>query len=313
MSEMSFFRKEDLSVYHYMKEIALANFIETEEEISLELMPEICDIDSFVYEAITTMEPGPTERGRGWVYFDCVSGTNCNYVTVTGTDAHGNYLSSGVPEQSNRITVYENGTPLSASEYMIDYIDGRIITTRKLTNPTITYDWYLISLVDEWATIEASKPPVVVIDMHGVDKAGYQLGGGKKSTRKVDFHIFAGGTAERNDIAEAIYDSLYLRSCLLQDFPNGSPLDYDGTFYGRRSKTNKLTYLYNRTPVSNTSRLYFENVTARHVNLPLLMSRGRDEVLLSDLNAYRSKVSCDLVLYDDRIPQRVYPTCEENC
>lgn len=312
---MSFFRKEDLSIYHYIKEAVLSCFVETEEDVPLELMPEICDIDSFVYEAKTSMEPNPVERGRGWAYFDCVSGTNdiCGYVMVSGTDPQGNFLTSGVPEQSNRVAVYEDGVLLSPTEYMIDYIDGRIVTQRKLINPTVTYDWFIISLVDEWATVEASDPPVVVIDMHGVDKTGYQLGGGKKSTRKVDFHIFAGGTAERNDIVEALYDGLYLRSCMLQDFPNGSPLDYDGTFHGRRDNSNKLTYLYNRTGISNTSRLYFDNVTARHVNLPILMTRGQDDVFLSDLNAYRSKVSCELILYDDRIPQRIYPNCEENC
>jgi hypothetical protein len=30
------------------------------------------------------------------------------------------------------------------------------------------------------------------------------------------------------------------------------------------------------------------------------MTRGRDEVMLSDLNAYRSKVSFDMFSYDDR-------------
>ena len=195
---------------------------------------------------------------------------------------------------------------------MIDYIDCRIVANRKLSNPTVTYYWNYVSVVDEWAVVEASDPPVVVIDMHGVDKAGYQLGGGKKSIRKVDIHIFACQTAERNDIVDVLYDGLYLKSCMLQNFPNGSPLDYDGTFHGRRNQgdpINKLTYLYNREGVENVSRLQFENVTARHVNLPLLMTRGKDEVMLSDLNAYRSKVSFDMILYDDRNIGRTYPTC----
>lgn len=317
MSEMGLFRKEDLSLTSYIKEVVLSGFIEHETTIPLQFMSEISDsdVDSYVYEALTEMIPSPSERGRGWVYFDCVSGTNnyeC-YNTVSGTDPEGNQI-YGIPEQSEKIIVYENGIILSDSEYMIDYIDCRIITERKLNNPTVTYDWYYVSCVDEWAIVEASEPPVVVVDIHGVDKVGYQLGGGKRSIRKVDIHIFASSPAERNDIVEILYDNLYLKSCMLQDFPNGSPLDYDGTFYGRREvkKLNKLTYLYNRVGIQNTSRLQFEKVVARHVDLPLLMTRGRNEVFLSDLNAYRSKISFDMILYDDRNIGRTYPTCG-NC
>ena len=195
--------------------------------------------------------------------------------------------------------------------YMVDYIDGRIITERPLVKPAyVDFDWNYISVVDEWAAIEAADPPVVVIDMHGTDKAGYQLGGGKKATRKVDIHVFATDPAERNDIVETIYDGLYNRGCPLYDFPTGSVLDYDGTFYGRRTLDTtsgtaeeiKLTYLFDRTTASGVSRLFFDAVTARHVNLPLIMTRGRDEVMLSDLNAYRSKVSFDMFSYDERYP-----------
>lgn len=316
MSEMQLFRKEDLSLASYIKDTVLSGFVEYETDISLQLMPDICDVDSYVYETLSEMIPVPSERGRGWLYFDCVSGTNnyqC-YNTVSGTDFKGNQI-NGIPEQSNRVIVYENGIVTPESDYMIDYIDCRIVANRKLNQPTVTYYWNYVSLVDEWAVIEASDPPVVVIDMHGVDKAGYQLGGGKRSARKVDIHIFASEPAERNDLVDTLYDGLYLKSCMLQNFPNGSPLDYDGTFHGRRDQNdpiNKLTYLYNREGVQNISRLQFENVTARHVNLPLLMTRGKDEVMLSDLNAYRSKVSFDLVLYDDRNIGRTYPTCG-NC
>ena len=200
-------------------------------------------------------------------------------------------------------------------EYMVDYIDARIISQRKLVQPSITFKWNYVSVVDEWAAIEAADPPVIVIDMHGTDKAGYQLGGGKKATRKIDIHVFASNPAERNDIVEALYDGLYNRSCPLYDFPTGSVLDYDGTFYGRRDledrygtniPDNKLTYLYDRRHVSHISQLYFDTVIARHVNLPLVMSRGRDEVMLSDLNAYRSKVSFDMFSYDDRNTGREY-------
>jgi hypothetical protein len=322
--EMSNLRKEDLSLYLHIKDMVLRKFTEKEEYVPLRLMPELCGQDSNVYEIVTDLEPSPTERGRGLVYFDPPSGTlPCEpYPSVSGLNGDGE-SAYGTPEQSSSITLYEmvqpilcegitvmSGTEVDWRDYMIDYIDGRIIVPYKLTNAAVTFTWNYVSVVDEWAAIEAADPPVVVIDVSGTDKAGYQLGGGKKATRKVDIHVFASNPAERNDIVETLYDGLYNKSCPLYNFPTGSILDYDGTFYGRRNladrfypaeiPNNKLTYLFDRDHVRMVSRLHFDSVVARHVNLPLVMSRGRDEIMLSDLNAYRSKVSFDMFSYDDR-------------
>lgn len=304
--EMKSLRKEDLSLYHYIKDIVLADFIETEELINLDLMPELCGQNSYVYEAVLTdMEPSPIERGRGFVYFDTpVSGTNCEpFPSYSGTNGDGDFA-YGTPEQSSNVIVLENGTDVVPwQNYMVDYIDCRIISTTKLENPYVTFKWNYVSVVDEWAAIEASNPPVVVIDANSTEKGPYQLGGGKRTVRKVDIHVFGSNTAERNDIVETLYDGLYLRSCPVYNFNTGSVLDYDGTFYGRRDidyGDNKLTYLFDREKVSNVSSLMFDNVTAKHVNLPLVMTRGTDEVMLSDLNAYRSKVSFEMFSYDDR-------------
>jgi len=321
MSEMSILRKEDLSLYSYIKESILRNFVELDLDVPLALMPDLCSYDSYVYQAVTSIIPSPVTRGRGWLYFDTVSsGTSCDlYTDLVGLNGDGD-SAMGLPEQSDMVTIYENTTTISGTvrtivsgtEYMIDYVDGRIITERKLVNPTVDYFWHYVSIVDEWAAIQAADPPVIVIDMYGTDKTGYQLGGGRKSTRKVDIHIFASDPAERNDLVETIYNGVYLKSCKLLDFKTGTALDYDGTFYGRRDLDarydagelnvfdNKLTYLYDRAIVENISRLYFDNVSSRHVSLPLIMTRGKDEAMLSDLNAYRAKVSFDLYCYDDR-------------
>lgn len=313
MSEMSILRKSDLSLYLYLKDTVLRDFIEVENYISLELMAEMSSANSYVYEAVTSMDPIPTDPGRGWVYFDTVSGTiNCTpFSSVSGTNGDGD-IAWGTPEQSEMVTVYETsvGGTLSLvpwQDYMIDYIDGRIISSRALEDPCVTYHWNYVSVVDEWATIEAATTPVAVIDIHGTDKKGYQLGGGKKVIRKVDIHIFASDPAERNDLVEAIYDGLYNKSCPIYDFVTGSVLDYDGTFYGKRNlldripnPTNKLTFLFDRETVSNMTSLYFDSVTSRHVNLPILISQSGNQIMLSDLNAYRSKVSFDLMVYDDR-------------
>lgn len=307
--EMRSLRKEDLSLYYYIKDTVLIDFVEKEELADLALMPEMCGINSFVYECSSSLEPSPTERGRGWRYFDPpTGGTNCEpFPTFSGLNGDGD-TAVGTPEQSEQVAVFETTSSglglVSPSEYMIDYIDGRIVAARKLNSPKVTYHWNFVSVVDEWAAIEASDPPVIVIDVNGTDKTGYQLGGGKKATRKVDIHIFATDPANRNDIVETLYDGLYLKSCPLYNFTTGTVLDYDGTFYGRRDTLypeNKLTYLFDRDLTTGISKLFFDSVVARHVNLPLVMSRGRDEIMLSDLNAYRSKVSFDLYSYDDRI------------
>lgn len=311
--EMKNLRKEDLSLYLYIKDTILVDFLEVEEYAPLVLMPELCEQSSYVYQCSEIFEPSPSERGRGWVYFDSPSGgLPCEpYPSVSGLNGDGD-PAFGTPEQSNKVILYETtNSGLSVvdwRDYMIDYVDCRIISLRKFNSPRITYTWNYVSVVDEWAAIVASDPPVVVVDVSGTDKGGYQLGGGKRTTRKVDIHIFASNTAERNDLSETLYDGLFNKSCPIYNFPTGSVLDHDGTFYGRRALTdrianpqNKLTYLFDRSKVSNVSPLYFDSVSARHINLPLIMSQGRDEVMLSDLNAYRSKVSFDMFSYDDRI------------
>lgn len=301
--EMKKLRKEDISLYFYIKDVILCNFIEKEELISLALMEELSSTTSFVYTALTDMIPSPTERGRGWVYFDESSdGDVCGgfYSTISGSRADGATV-MGVSEQSDRITVYDTTATgiISNSEYMIDYLDGRVVTSGTVTPAYIDYYWNYVSVVDEWAAIEAADPPVVVIDIHGTDKGGYQLGGGKMITRKVDIHIFAYSSAERNDLVETIYNGLYLKSAPVLELPLGTVLDYDGTWYWRKNSMNKSQTLFDITTVSGISNMRFDKVTARHVSLPLVMTRSRDEVMLSDLNAYRSKISFDLVHYTD--------------
>lgn len=283
---MTLLRKEDLSLYYYIKDVVLCDFFEQELSVPLDLMPSISTTTSYVYQADTTMLPKPTERGRGWVYFDTSSGTLCTggYSTI---------------EQKERIVVYDSlGNIIPDTSYMIDYIDGRVVTSGTVTPASIDYYWHYVSVVDEWAAVEAANAPVVVIDIQGTDKDGYQLGGGRKVTRKVDLHIFASSTAERNDLVDRVFDGLYLKSSPLLDFPEGGVLEYDGTFYNRRNVMDKDVTPFDRSTVSTViGNMEFNKVTSRNVNLPLIMTRGRDEVMLSDLNAYRSKISFELVYY----------------
>jgi len=286
--EMTMFRKEDLSLYYYIKDIVLCNFLEVEEGVPLSLMEGLSSTTTYVYEALTEMVPTPIERGRGWVYLDTASGTGTTCPSLTSA-----------VEQSNRVTVYDSlAGVISDSEYIVDYIDGRVITSGTVTPATVDYYWNYVSVVDEWAAIEAADPPVIVIDMHGTDKGGYQLGTGVKVTRKVDIHIFATSTAERNDLVDTIFNGLYLKSFPIYDFPKGGILDYDGLFYNRRNNMDKTATPFDDTIVAGIiGNMEFNKVTSRHINLPLIMSRGRNEVQLSDLNAYRSKISFEIDYY----------------
>lgn len=288
-SEMTLLRKEDLSLYYYIKNSILCDFIEQDLNVPLTYMEMMSNTNSYVYEARSIADPNPTDYGRGWVYFDAASGTGCRYVAPT-------------IEQRNRVVVYNaNGDIIPDNEYMIDYVDGRVITSGTTSSgvpATVDYFWNYVSVVDEWSAVEAAEAPVLVVDIYGSDKEGYQLGAGRKVTRKIDIHVFGSDPAERNDLVDHIFDGLYLKSTPLYDFPAGGVLDYDGTFYGRRENMNKLSTPFDRTKVASViGNMEFDKVTSRHVNLPLIMTRGTDEVMLSDLNAYRSKISFDLVYY----------------
>jgi len=308
--EMSSMRKEDLSLYHYIKEVVLLNFIEFDEMIPLTYIPKLSSVDNdadpltnvLVYAAETNAFPNPIERGRGWVYFDTVSGTSTTpcqpYTIVSGTRADGLPV-SGTPEQSEMVIVYDSDfNVISGTSYMIDYIDGRIVTDDATLKPAyVSYHWFYVSTVDEWETVQSANPPIVVIDIFGTDKTGYQLGAGKKVFRRVDLHVFGSSSAERKDVVEALFDGLYLKSCPLYDFPLGDVLEYDGTFYGRKNNNNKLTSLFDRTSNKNViGNLEFDKVSARNIGQPPILSRNREEVM-SDLNAYRAKVSFDLISY----------------
>ena len=306
-------RREDLSLFQYIKNTALRDYIEKEEQVELELVS--AEPGSYVYQAVSTMIPSPFSRGRGWCYFDCPSldsngdciysvDTTCvpEFIMVSGTDALGN-LCVGTPEQDYRITVYdETLNTISGSEYLIDYVDGRIIMDNDLTVPTlIDYSWYYVSVVDQWDYVEAASVPVVVVDMYGTDKTGYQIGAGKKVKRKANIHIFATSQSERDDLIEVLYDSLYNKSAPVYEFTTGDVLAHDGTFFGRAENMNKLTSLFNRITLNDENILHgsmmFTNVSARHISLPLLGPIVKTDITQSELNAYRAVISFDVETY----------------
>ena len=279
-------RKEDASVNLYLKDIVLAEFIEFQEKDSLVYSDSLSNDIYKVYTIETEVEPSPFARGRGIVYFDDL--TNTPLVCST--------TYSGTPEQSTRVVVYDDSlSVIPDSSYIVDYLDGKILMVDDIEPFYIDYYWNYVGIVDDWPLIHTTRPPVVSLELSSTKKEGYQLGGGKKVTRKGSIYIFASTASERKDLEEVLYDGLYLKSCALYDFPEGTILDYDGTFKGRKENTDKSTNLFLRTTVSGTSNLKFDNVEMRHINLPVTESYNNS--IPSSINAYRSRINFDLTSY----------------
>ena len=268
---MKALRREDVSLHHYIRNHVLSDFIEEETSIPLKYVnDESCSPVSYVYQVQTDMLPLPTSRGRGLVYLD------------NATD---------IVEQTNSITVYDSSmTVINNSNYMIDYIDGRVIAASSSIVPAyVDYKWHYVSIVDEWLDIqEVSDPPIVSIGISDFSKKGFQLGGGKFVPRRVDINIFASNSAEKDDLTEVIFDGLYLKSCAYQTFPKGTMLDWNGTW-----NTN-----YEYSTVGGSCNLKFDNVASTTVRVSL-NTPSDDDLVLGDLNRYRSRISFDMFHYEE--------------
>lgn len=279
-------RQEDTSTYLYIKDIVLSNFIELQEKDTLIYSSNLSDDTYSVYTIDSFMEPSPFSRGRGIVYFD-----DLTYEPLVCSTTY-----SGTPEQSTRVTLYDDTLNIILEDnYIVDYVDGKVLMLNNTVPSYIDYYWNYVGLVDEWSLVNTSKAPVIAIDINTTKKEGFQLGGGKKITRKGSLIIFASSSAERNDISEVLYDGLYLKSCPLYGFEQGTVLDYDGTFRGRKSNLDKETNLFSRTTISGSSNLKFENVEMKHISLPL--TDISDNNIPSNINAFRSRINFELVSY----------------
>jgi hypothetical protein len=263
-------RKEDLSLNHFIRFSILDEYIETDANVSLTYLPDISTTGSYVYQAESTRTPLPNDLGRGIVYID-------SYSDVT--------------EQQNAVTVYDGvGSVISGSKYLIDYVDNRIVVSGTVTPAAVTYKYFYVSLVNEWEDLEAAGVPVIAVNLESFEKVGFQLGGGKRVPRRGHLHIFASTRAERDDLAELLYDGINEKCCPNQNWPQGSMIDWNGTF--------NENYVYET--IQYSSNLHFENVKARNINPPLVREvPTRDITMLSDLNRYRARIDFDMFYWKE--------------
>ena len=262
-------RREDLSIHHFVRFNILNEYIETDSNVALSFLPDVSTTGSYVYQADSNRFPPPNSFGRGWSYID----------------AYGD-----ITEQTSTITVYDEfDNVISGSEYMVDYADGRIITSGTVEPVKVTYKYFYVAQVGEWNEVEASDVPVVVVDIEITEKEGFQLGGGKRVPRRGHFHIFATNQAERDDLIEMLYDGIYNKCCPNQNWTKGAMLDWNGTF--------NHDYVYEL--IQYHSALMFENVIARTLSIPLRRIPSEDMDMLSDLNRYRGRIDFDVFHWEE--------------
>ena len=256
---------EYLSTYYFLKnDILSTEFIEQELNVSLSL-----NSSTSLYTADSIMLPSPVGRGRGWSYFDTVSGSS-----VINTSQ----------EQTGRVVVYKTGgAEIDTSDYEINYVLGGIDYTGVGGEIPLTADYFFnyVSILDAWPGTDIPELPVVSLDMVDVDKRGYQLGSGKENVRPTRIDIFGSSSRELRELTEYIYEGFYKKCISSLDFTYGEPLDYDGKYSVGWASTINST-------LTGYSPMRCDNVKARRVNLP---------VSYSDINRFRSVITFDLISY----------------
>jgi hypothetical protein len=262
-------RKEDLSFHHYLRFNVLNEYIEEDTAVPLVYSATLSTAGSNVYEAQSTRSPSPTSLGRGWVYMDAYGDTT---------------------EQTTMVTVYDaSSAVISGTDYLIDYIDGRIVTSGVVVPAKVTYKYFYVSLVNDWEDVHVADVPVISVLFDDYEKQGFQLGGGQYIPRRCHLQIFASDQAERDDLLEMVFDGLHQKCCPNQNWTHGTIIDWNGTF--------NEDYTYEL--VQYRSSLHFENMKGRIIYPPLLRMTTSDYTMLSDLNRYRARIDFDLYHYKE--------------
>lgn len=269
-------RLEDMSLQHYIKDSILPlKWVEKVVNAPLKF-----NETKQRFETDIVWLPNFLDEGRGWVFFDPVGTTSAVLNSIPGT------------EQTTRVTVFnENMTIIDSSNYTINYLDGSIVVPGGKVTPqgiptTIDFTQYYVSVIDGWPGTSPPELPIVAVEIKDFKKKPFQLGGGRKSVRNVAIHVFATSSAERDDLTEFLFDSLFNRHVAAIDFRQGEPLNYDGTF----NPTFSGSLL--KLNVNDDALFYFHNVTAVNIN-------ARQD--FSDINRWRSKITFTMESFRDAL------------
>jgi hypothetical protein len=231
-------RKEDLSVYLYIKEnlvnpqycelTTAATLTQDGTKWVLEYPEELTEL-----KIVPFARNGFTGAGRGIPYFD-FSDSGSDFST----------------EQTTNITVYNGVTPITG--YTTNYIYGYVETDQDLTGCTADYQWCLASVVDEFPHENITGTPVISIENVTGHTSPLQLGIGEIRNADWNLQIFASNKGERDDLLDIIFDGLHNKRCPIYDLSGGLPLLKSGFFNTNFSTT--LVPAYSSLFFSNTKR-----------------------------------------------------------
>lgn len=271
-------RKEDISVYLYIKDIVIGprySEVSTGESLTL-VSTNTWDIG---YDYDLGMHPfrrrvitDPVNNtyvdysglGRGILYFDYI-GETCLF---------------GV-EQQNIVKVY-NGLD-TATDYKVNYITGQIISSQDLTNYLVDYEWNYVSVIDSWPYDDVPPLPFVCIDMQKANKLPLQLGGGDIRDGYWNIQIFARNKGERDDLMDLIYDNVYQRRCPLYLLSSGLPL-----------QNGQYNEMFDSSVHNTYTSLFFENIRKNLTGLPQWGFYEQEQV-----NRYRAEITFDTRTYSN--------------
>jgi hypothetical protein len=270
-------RKEDISVYLYIKDTVIGPRypeIATEESLTLTSTVNTWDIGydiglgfnpfkrKVLVDPVKQVYKDYSGLGRGLLYFDYI-GETCLF---------------GV-EQQDRVKVYDGST--IASNYKINYITGQVVTSDDLTDYLVDYEWNYVSVIDSWPYEDVPSLPFISVDSQQAKKSPLQLGGGDIRDGYWNVQIFANNKGERDDLMDLVYDNLYLRRCPLYLLPAGLPLQ-NGLYNEMFDSSLHDTY----------TSLFFENVQKRLSGLPQWGFYEQEKV-----NRYRAEITFDTKTY----------------
>ena len=255
---MQLTRKEDISLYLYLKDIVIGpEYMEISEGETLTL------VSPGVWEMGHLTNLCPLRRGRcsglgrGVLYFDVT-----DYCCIFGT------------EQSDIVKVYKGVD--EETSYSVNYIDGQILSSSNLTDYKVDYWWNYVAVIDAWPNDDVPPLPVVSLLLVEGDKLPLQLGGGDIRNAFWNIQIFGSNKGERDDLMDIIYDSLYNKRCQIYDLATGLPLGRDGTF--NSSFSSNLHEYY--------KSLHFENVKKSLSGLPQWGFYSQEQI-----NRYRAEIT----------------------
>lgn len=174
----------------------------------------------------------------------------------------------------------------SGSLAYIDYKNGTVYYSGSKTNSiSVTYDYYSVYVQDgfpdwgedikDWGDM---RLPLISIDYSSRRNTPFQLGGGYMQDRSFIIDIVANSDSQRDDLVDAIEQSLRYDYINTINYSYGFPLNFDGSINGN----------FDRGPATRWKPIRFFDVSSKVVRNPIAEDKMR----------HRSIITLDIQTYD---------------